>query len=253
MTAIDEYTEELLSRGLDGDLDRAEMRSLYRAAAHEPAVPREMGALAELEDGLRLADVALQTLQPSQELVDRLNQSLAVRPKEGWFTRLWHWLHAPGGISFQPLSFAGGAALAVGLALAAMPVVTQYTPGLQRLSVSDLRFVDARADVDWTYQFVLRPGQTTRVALDLGDTLPLRMQFEAPEPTPVTLTHEASGLSRDTQRRMIVDGIMYASLRDPQPGDVVQVRNGGEVPVLVYAYTNGYGGSWVTGGTGQAL
>ena len=43
---------EMLSRGLDADLDRAEMRELYRLAGRDPLVPQEMGDLAQLEDEL---------------------------------------------------------------------------------------------------------------------------------------------------------------------------------------------------------
>lgn len=39
----------------------------------------------------------------------------------------------------------------------------------------------------------------------------------------------------------------------PGPGDEIEVRNDGDVPVVVYAYTNGYGGSRVVLANGRAL
>ncbi|GAB6052398.1 hypothetical protein JCM17960_12180 [Magnetospira thiophila] len=250
MTPIDDATEELLSRGLDADLDRAEMRQLYRVAAQNPDVPREMGELAGLEAGMQAADAPLRAVRPSPALAANLERLLTRRPAPA---SLWHWLHIPRSFSFQPLSFAGGAALAALLVVLATPLVTQYAPGFQRLNINNMKFVDAQTDLDWTYQFLLHPGQSTRVTLDLGDTRPVQLQFEAPRPTPLTIVHQAPGLRPDTERRLTIDGIMYASLRDPRPGDVVELRNDGQVPVLVYAYTNGYGGSWVSAKDDRSL
>ncbi len=245
---IDETTEFLLSRGLDADLDRPEMRALYRAAAADPAVPRAMGRLAALEEGMLLADAPVRAATPRRHP----ESAPATWPTKDPGRRLWRWLRAPGGISLRPLSLAGGVAAAILLILAAPSGIERTGPADIRLNVHDLRLTAARTELEWTYQFILRPGQTTRVALDIGDTLPIQLQFEAPRAARLTLTHRAPDHDDMTVRDVTVSGIVHATLRDPRPGDVLDVANRGPLPVVVYAYTNGYGGSRISPG-GRAL
>ena len=52
---LNEHDQELLSRGLDADLDRVEMRMLYHLAVTQPPALQEMAGLLGLERGLREA------------------------------------------------------------------------------------------------------------------------------------------------------------------------------------------------------
>ncbi|ABK45858.1 hypothetical protein Mmc1_3372 [Magnetococcus marinus MC-1] len=54
--------EELLSRGLDADLDRREMRKLYQLVAERVDLPARMGAMVETE--LALNRLGQQLSQP---------------------------------------------------------------------------------------------------------------------------------------------------------------------------------------------
>ncbi len=248
MTPIDDVTEELLSRGLDADLERAEVRALYRAAADDPAVAAAMGRMAALEDALLWADAPVRAAAPRRAVAP----ATAGRPRDRVRHRLRDWLRAPRGLAVQPLSFAVGATAALLIGLAMPPVLEPEVVADRRFELHDLGLTDARTNLDWTYQFILRPGQTTRLSLDLGDTLPVRVRIEAPRPTAVTLVHRAPGWRRGSTRDVTVRGILYATLANPRPGDALEVANRGSAPVVVYAYTNGYGGSRVDPG-GQAL
>ncbi|MCP5366974.1 MAG: hypothetical protein H6907_05465 [Hyphomicrobiales bacterium] len=236
-------TGELLSRGLDGDLDRAEMRRLYRLAAADPAVPAGMGALTAGEEGLA-ALAAATDRAPSRDIAAAVAARLAAEaPRRRPWRRIWSWLRAPNGITLQPLSFAGG--LAVAAAVLALVPALDRDPAAPagRLDVSDLQFVSAEARVDWNYRFVLAPGRATRLALDSGRHLPVQLQFGTAEPVPVLLIHQQPDGERQPTHAFTVDGVGFATLRQPQPGDVVIIRNEGRAPVIVYAYTDAFDGA----------
>jgi len=237
--------DELLSRGLDADLSRDEMRELYRLASRHDRIPAEMGELVDLEDALAEMGRSVAAAEPRVSLADAVRQSIidaggASRP--GPARRLLEWLMSPKGFAVQPLSFAVGIAVAaIGLSTVT-PVLTQsmsqqmaFEP--QRLNVIDVQFENATPRVDWTYQFIVPPDQEARLLIDHGGDRPVKLQFEAAEPVDLAIVHQAPGRHRDVVQGFTVHGIGYASLKNPKPGDKVLVRNGGDVPVLVYAFS----------------
>lgn len=253
--SIDDDILELLSRGLDADLSRVEMRRLYRLVAEDDDVRAEAGALARMEEDFAGFAAELAQARPSSNLSEKIRHALTEErahnsgPKKQR-TGFWGWLHSPHGISMQPLSFVSGLAVAalawVFLTPTVAPLVLDAPkPKVARFQVSDMHFKRAEAEVDWTYQFIVMPNGATRVALDQGDDLTMHFQFETTEPTPLTVAHHVQGRKKPQLHSFSVDGIGFADLKDPLPGDTLVVHNNGQVPVVVYAFTNGYGGSWV--------
>ncbi|MCW8952133.1 MAG: hypothetical protein OQK53_05455 [Rhodospirillales bacterium] len=250
---------KLLSRGLDADLNRAEMRMLYRAIAHDDTLREEAGRLAALETGLAAIGSAAALSEPREGAARAVRQALLDQAATGAQTqsallRFWVWLRHPQGISIQPLSFASGLAVAVMALFLLNPVLPPAGPiEPARLTVHDMPFETARARVDWTYQFIVLPGGATRVMMELDDDLPMRLRLEAAQPVAVSVDHHTPGKGGGEPQSFTVEGIGFASLRAPRAGDVVTVHNNGAVPVIVYAYTNGYGGSWVVPGDEKSL
>jgi hypothetical protein len=240
-----ERIDEMLSRGLDADLDRDEMRELYRLASVDARVQQEMGDLAAVEDELAAIGVMTAEARPAMGLADSVRQAVGETPAEatrGPLRRVWDWIVSPKGFAVQPLSFVTGIAVAfLGLSTVT-PVLTKslseqvaFEP--PRLNLIDLQFDDAKPRVDWTYQFIVPPGQDARLLIDHGGKNAVKFQFEADEPVDLALVHHAPGHQRDTIQGFTVHGIGYASLENPKPGDTVTVRNRGDVPVLVYAFS----------------
>lgn len=256
--------DEMLSRGLDADLNRTEMRELYRLAAEDSRIPREMGELAAMEDDLVALSGHLAEAAPTRDLAEAVRHAVAdlsvVPTAPHPVRRLWEWILSPKGFAVQPLSFVTGIVIAVLGLSTVTPVLTKsLTRSLServafeppRLNLIDVQFENAKPRVDWTYQFIVPPGQEARLLIDHGGKSAVKFQFEADQPVDLALVHHAPGNRRDTVQGFTVHGIGYASLKNPQPGDTVTVRNGGEVPVLVYAFSPRSGNASVS--RGQAL
>lgn len=249
---MDEQSEELISRGLDADLDRAEMRELYRIAASDPQAPKLMGELALIEGDINAFAARTDAILPARQSAEimkaiRNQQTITShRPAEpGLGSRLWAWFRSPHGFSVQPASFAVGLAACLAFVLVLNPQTKVSIMGggtvvsdEARLSVNDLQFASAQAQLDWTYQFIVKPGGSTKLVLDSGDDRPVRLQLESADLSELSLIHQPPGGGKERVQRLSVDGISFATLRNPKPGDQVTIRNDGDVPVLVYAFTH---------------
>ncbi|MCW9034492.1 MAG: hypothetical protein OQJ97_09755 [Rhodospirillales bacterium] len=243
-----EDEQELISRGLDADLNRQEMRKLYKLVAKDDEARVEAGELAELENDLALLAATSTETELTRDFAAEIQASMIkaeAKPKVGLIGKAWKWLRSPDGLSIQPLSFASGIAIAAVALFMVNPVMTELQPEEARFIVNDMQFTKAQTTVDWTYQFIVTPGGATRVALDQGDDLPMHFQFESSDNVPLVVSHETPGRKKTPSKSFTVDGIGFATLMKPLAGDSIVVHNNGKVPVVVYAYTNGYGGSGV--------
>lgn len=239
-----EMVQLLISRGLDGDLDRGEMAQLYRLVAENPSLTVEMGEIAKLQEELEQLAGAYSEATPNADLAA---QTMAVikqkqRQQRSLFAiiqQFWHWLLSPKGLAVQPFSFAGGILVSLLVLWLSAPTLNLHrgksvaTPIATRLAIHDLQFVKAKARINWTNQFIVPPGGSTRLALDGGQE-PVQMQFETVEPTRLTITHSSKTGGEEAVRSFMVSGVSYATLSQPSSGDAVAIENSGMVPVLVY-------------------
>jgi hypothetical protein len=162
----------------------------------------------------------------------RRKRSLAVLGQQ-----FYQWLLSPKGLAVQPFSFAGGILAALLVIWLTPPVQSSLNSSIEpianRLDIHDVQFVKAKARVDWTNQFIIPPGGSTRLTLDQGRE-PVQIQFETVEPTRLTITHSSAIKGEEAVRSFVVTGIGYATLGQPHAGDAVAIENSGQVPVLVY-------------------
>lgn len=243
---LNENDQELLSRGLEADLDRAEMRRLYHLAVSQPEALQEMEQLLGLELRLQEALREEQKTVPASDLTNVAIATMVANKRQGrspkiLMNRLWAWFISPRSLVLQPFSFVGGVVvvfLVLGLIRTSGHDLVRHglapfssTP---RLAIQDVQFNQAEARVNWDNRFVVPPGAATRLSLNSGGKDPVLLQFESVQAASLEVVHYAGGLSGETVRLFTIDGIGFATLREPRQGDEVVVKNRGQVPVLVY-------------------
>ncbi|HIJ84872.1 MAG TPA: hypothetical protein HPQ00_11825, partial [Magnetococcales bacterium] len=257
-----ELDQELLSRGLDADLDRTEMRRLYRLAVTQPQTLQEMAQLLGLERSFQEVSLREQQTFTNRSTVDVAVASMVAEKQRrhaliNRIHRAWLWFFSPRSVVLQPFSFVGGVA-AVILVLGLFPTISQklawptmkmpdmaaVLPTAHR-GIQEVQFkptetrVNSQAErVNWTNRFIVPPGAATSLSLNNGGEDPVLLQFESVQPATLEVIHYAGGLSGERVQLLNIDGIgyatLFATLREPRQGDEVVVKNSGKVPVLVY-------------------
>ncbi|MBF0135369.1 MAG: hypothetical protein H7833_01400 [Magnetococcus sp. DMHC-1] len=245
---------EMMSRGLDADLDRTEIRRLFLMVARDETVRKEMEEMAVLEEAL--AGMARESAQPVAlpDISGRVRAALqapATRPLS-IFPAWLEPLRSFAGTAFSRLKEMNRWQLSIGTglavaALAMFVIVPLWSRPSQgdgpRLVVHDLQFIDAQPRVAWTNQFIVPPGGDTHLVLKLADEKLIRIQFQSVESTTVRVIHDTPGSMRGSTSEFTVDGIGYATLRRPRTGDGVVVQNQGAVPLVVYLQVTGSDGT----------
>ncbi|MBF0177347.1 MAG: hypothetical protein HQL63_10960 [Magnetococcales bacterium] len=236
-----ETIRETISRGLDADLDRVEIRRLFLLVARDAEVRREMEEMAALEEALSVMALATERQMPASDLPARVIAALHTvppAPLSGLRVALENGkrlLARCRELDAWQVPFGAGLATAVVAILVVAPFWGRVHSGENtRLVVHDLQFIDAQPRVSWTNQFIVPPGGETRFALRLSDDKPLRIQFQTAEASPVRVVHDAPGSVRGSANLFTVDGIGFATLRRPRTGDGVAIQNQGSVPLVVY-------------------
>ncbi|MBF0425654.1 MAG: hypothetical protein HQL66_07535 [Magnetococcales bacterium] len=242
---------ELISRGLDADLDRVELRRLFLTVARDEAARQELGEMAALEEATaHLAAVSIPAA-PLPDLAERVVTAVRDVPvvpprpesrspeRPRLLERLRTLVAWPSSIGARVVLVMAGVALLVVVPLWGRVHFSDAT----RLVVHDLQFTDAQPRVTWTNQFIVPSGGETRFALKLGADKPLRIQFQTTETAAVRVIHSAPGSIRGSVNTFSIDGIGYATLRRPRTGDKVTIQNQGPVPLVVYVQGIGSDGT----------
>ena len=234
-----------MSRELDRDLDRAEIRRLYMHLGACHGCGEHMAELASLESQL----AGLNLLYEKQSLNETFNEKLnaaIVRtqpsaPPAGprkTPLKLMTWL-IPQPWARSPV-FAGFASALAGflLFLLVWPNSTiQFSVSEQRFFLHPVEFGSSDSRHPWNDDTILLPGHTLRQVVQRGHDKPYHIRLESKGPVNVVVTHDDSRIENDPAHRLTLHGVRYASLHAPRTGDVIIIRNEGTEPVRVSALT----------------
>jgi hypothetical protein len=193
----------LLSRGLDCDLTRAETRQLYlHLASCESCRVRmaEMAALAaQLEELNR--HYAGQSLDAM--IIEKIQEAVRHVERE-----------QPAQVPPAPVRPAG-----------------------PRFHVHEVQLYSAQDNVTWTHTQPVLPRDAIRLVVHSGHNQSYHLRLESWGPVPVVVTHEDVQGGKGLIQQLILQGIRYAFLQTPQPGDAIMIRNEGDQPIHVSAAT----------------
>jgi hypothetical protein len=190
-----------LSRSLDGDLTRAETRQLYlHLASCESCRVRmaEMAMLASDLDELTRRFAGQSLGGPFAEKVrDAVRHVEPERPAQD----------PPSRVVYQPTRF----------------------------HVHEVQLYSAYDNVNWTHLELLPPRDTLRLAVHREDERSYHFRLESWGAVPIVVIFEDAHVGKNSVEHMTLQGIRYAFLHIPKPGDAVVIRNEGEQPIHVSA------------------
>ena len=191
----------LLSRGLDGDLTRAETRHFYLHLASCASCQAQMGEMALL--AVQIAELnqhyMSHSLDPS--VLEKLQEAMR-------HVELEQPTPAP---SPQPV------------------------PQGVRFHVHEVQLYAAQDNLVWTHTQLVSPCDTIRLVVQQGHDRSYHFRLESWGPVPITVIHEATRGGQGARQQLILQGIRYAFLQTPHPGDAILIQNEGTQPIYVLA------------------
>jgi hypothetical protein len=220
----DSQTElrELIARAIDGDLTRAERRTLFTRLLHDPAARQLLSETVALENDLARFGSTYESAAPRQNAA--MHQAAAAR---SGILRLGY---------LRP-RFSGG--LVTGVLAASLLFAVYHLAlapaerALDRFEIFALGFAGESDLASWTHQHEVAAGQSARLLITAVDCrTPFHMRLSSDRAIAMVVEHRRKG--EDAQHdRMGGAQIHYAVLRDPQAGDELVFRNNGAEPVRI--------------------
>lgn len=236
----------LLSRALDGDLDRAETRQLYAHLGQCDACRAYAAELADLESALGRLNAETEREILDERFDARVTDAVAGMPPkpapptaagrgagrlaDGWRRWLGGWRPAITGLAGAVAGFL----LAVLLAPDGGDKPGRFAP---RFNLHPVAFGSAPERRDWTHEHTLQPGETLRKTVERSHDTPYHLRFRSSGPVEVSILHDAPGAEPDGRHRFTLEGTRYASLHAPRRQDVIVIRNEGATPIQVSGLT----------------
>jgi hypothetical protein len=110
-------------------------------------------------------------------------------------------------------------------------------PGPQgvRFHIHEVQLYVAQDNVAWTHTQVVLPRETIRLVVHQGHTRSYHFRLESWSSVPITVIHEVARGARGASQRLSLQGIRYAFLQTPHPGDAILIQNEGAQPIHVRA------------------
>ncbi len=247
---VDETTEELLSRALDGDLDRAEMRALFArmgdAGAEGAAL---MGRMARVEEGLQGVAEGTAAAQPERPA--------PATPATPGIARDRRSARVRRALASRPAAAAYGAAAAALAAVLAVggpgerdATVARDGTAAPHLAVHavDRTAPTGEAGARTTHKYFLQPGARTRVVTGRAPGPSLHVRLESAAPARVEVVQAGDG--RPARPRTVnLNGYASIIVDRPRAGEALLMANTGAVPVVVYVSGGGNGGPHIQAAT----
>jgi len=234
----------LLSRNLDGDLSRDEVRQLFQ---HIGLCDSCRDALVEME-GLETNLESLNQVYEGESLSDSFNKDIMDRLKQEENPRQTE--KVPGFLewvlpkSWVSSAFPGliGAMAGILLFIIVWPNGKAPLQNTPRFQLHPVEFHEAKEKIIWNHNHTLLPGHTLRKTVIKGHDQPYHFRFQSDGPVNIVVTHDILEEKNDPRQKITLHGIRYASLNKPQKQDIIIIRNEGNEPVHISAYTENPGG-----------
>jgi hypothetical protein len=234
-----EEAQLLLSRNLDGDLSKEEVRQLYLHLGPCNSCIEALEEMVGLETNLDELNLAYKekSLPDSfnKKIMDAVKQESAPKETDN-IKSFWEGI-IPTAWARPAFSGLVGAAAGILLILFLNTGGTVPSQNLQRFQFHPVEFQEAKDKIQWNHKHTLLPGHTLRQTVVNGHNQPYRFRLQSKGPVNVVVTHDIPEDENDPQHKFILHGTRYASLQNPQQQDAIVIRNEGSEPVIINGFS----------------
>lgn len=237
---ICEEVRALGSADLDGALPREESQKFFDHLKTCADCRNYMTEMTRLESDLTDISTVYDGMGPDKDINLKIRQGIAKLKNDDRSFKTNEQFRKDR--SFKPM-FAGGlvgAVAAVLLVVFFMPgTMTQTDMTAPRFQLQQIAFHETKDKVDWDQSHTLQPGQVLKHRVVKGHVDAYHFRLKSSGPVNVVIDHNDAESDTESVHRLPLQGVHYASLNKPKTGDVIVIRNEGEEPIEVSAFTQG--------------
>lgn len=235
---------DLMSRNLDGDLNKSETSEVYHHVKSCMDCQVQMDEMAGLELQLSM----LSDVYAAFNLDDQFNKKIAAaitqEERKSLLSSQWRRLKSHLKV-FNPLTSSrlfpvGMGAVGTFAVLVTLwsQIPTNQNPNVARFSVEEIPISQAEDAVNWNHEQTISPGQSAVFAVSEADKQSYYFRMDSSKPVPVAVRHQGQNSEEGGPQTVTIDGVRYATLKTPQADDSVMIRNEGNSPIRVLTHTS---------------
>jgi len=232
----------LISRNIDGDLNRSETVQLYEHIATCVNCRDQMSQLSALESSMSDLRTHYQTFSPSPDFRQSIHKAISKKKKRNTFydnfasfvQKLRNGLLFSG--RFRPAFSIMGTVVVLCIGVLLWQKGTVEPPlSKERLIVYDIPLRTAEDRVGWNQQHTILPSQTIRLNIRESHSEPYFFKVSSLNPVGYSITHSQK-VKRPQDFQL--NGVQYITLKNPQLYDFVNIRNHGTSPIHLKTFSH---------------
>jgi len=236
----------LISRNIDGDLNRSETIQLHRHIATCEQCRASMSQLSELESSMQNLSTVYQEASLSPDFSQSIHDTLSKKKKQTNITdkttslfqywRKWRFFSD----NLKPAFGILGAFVVLSLSLLFWQQgMFEQAPSYQRFVVHDIPLRTAVDTVAWNQQHTILPSQTIRLIIRESHSNPYFFKVSSLNSVRFSVDHNQMVGKTNGFQELQLNGIRYITLKNPRADDFVHIRNHGAHPISVKTFSYG--------------
>jgi hypothetical protein len=237
---ICEDIRALGSAGLDGVLPREESQKFFDHLKTCADCRDYMTEMTRLESDLVGFSAVYDRMNPDKDINQKVRQGIAkLKSDDRSFKSNAQFRKDR---SFKPM-FAGGlvgAVAAVLLVVFIMPVTLKQTDmTAPRFQLQPIAFHETKDKVEWDGTHTLQPGQVLKHRVLKGHKDAYHFRLKSSGPVNIVIGHNDAESDTESLHQVSLQGVHYATLKQPKANDVIFIRNEGDEPIEINSFTQG--------------
>ena len=232
----------MMSRYLDGDLNKGEIGQIHHHAIHCAECQKQMEEMAAVELDLAAFNESYEAHSLDNRFNVKIKTSIALQEQKEIRISLWQRLQEK--FDIKPLTDSRLFPMAIG-AMASFLIFAIVWPQLQSdpdpiqspITLVEAPFEQAQG-AKWTHEKTIPPGQSLEIVVqqDGGKVYLLRMSSNGPAKMNVRRSNQ--NLQEVFPQNMTLDGLLYGTINASKINGGVMIQNQGNVPIKLNAHSH---------------
>ncbi len=233
----------LMSRHLDGDLHQGEIGQIQHHAINCGECQKQMEAMSAIELELAAYSEYYNTYSLNDQFNAKIKTALAQQAPSAPPLSLWQQLNEKFA-SLQSLTESRFFPMGVGtlasfliFAIVWPQLQTNQTPDQSPITLLEVPFEQAQ-QANWNHEKTIPPGQSVQILVQQGDGKSYLLRMSSSGPVKMNFRHGDQKIQQVYSQNMILNGLLYATLKASKHKEGVMIHNDGNVPIKLNAHSH---------------